>query len=411
MKQFWTVLSFELKSFLKNKVFVGMTLAMVLILAAVMFYPRISEALSRGEDESAAPAGALMLVKNESGMAGVTEAFSAAFSGYEVRESREAEEVIRGQITSGEAECAFVITAPNAFTYYIGNLSMYDMNTEIARGVMQELYRLDAMVRAGISPQTAGEIASVQIEGKTESLGKDQTQNYWYTYIMIFALYMVIMLYGQMVATGVAAEKSSRAMEVLVTSAKPLSMMLGKIVASCLAGFVQLAAIFGSAVLFYSVNKEYWGGGSIISSIFGMPPALLAYMLIFFLLGFMLYACMYGAAGSLASKPEDVSVLVMPITMLFVIGFVIVMPNMISGNVDNVLMRVCSFIPFTSSMAMFTRIAMSTVPWYEVAISVALLAAGTGLVGMLAAKIYRMGVLLYGTPPKLGALLKALRKA
>lgn len=77
---------------------------------------------------------------------------------------------------------------------------------------------------------------SIQITGEVESLGKDQFQNFFYTYIMIFALYMVILLYGQMVATNVATEKSSRAMEVLITSAKPNSMMFGKVLASCIAG-------------------------------------------------------------------------------------------------------------------------------------------------------------------------------
>jgi ABC-2 type transport system permease protein len=74
-------------------------------------------------------------------------------------------------------------------------------------------------------------------------------------------------------------------------------------------------------------------------------------------------------------------------------------------------MMVCSFIPFTSPMAMFTRIAMSTVPFHEILISIAILIGSTAGVGVLAAKIYRVGVLMYGTPPKIGALLKALLKS
>jgi len=73
-------------------------------------------------------------------------------------------------------------------------------------------------------------------------------------------------------------------------------------------------------------------------------------------------------------------------------------------------MKVCSYIPFTSSMAMFTRIAMSTVAWYEIVASIAILAASVVLIGALSAKIYRMGVLLYGNPPKIGALVKAALK-
>ena len=83
---------------------------------------------------------------------------------------------------------------------------------------------------------------------------------------------------------------------------------------------------------------------------------------------------------------------------------------MTSGMVDNAAMRICSYIPFTSPMAMFTRICMSTVAWYEIAISIALLIASTVGIGILSAKIYRVGVLLYGTPPKLRVILKTVFK-
>ncbi|MGI6263985.1 MAG: ABC transporter permease [Acutalibacteraceae bacterium] len=227
---------------------------------------------------------------------------------------------------------------------------------------------------------------------------------------MIFALYMVIMLYGQMVATNVASEKSSRAMEVLITSAKPTAMMFGKVIASGLAGLIQLVVIFGSAVLCFNLNRAYWSDLAIVVSIFDMPLSLLGYMLVFFILGFFLYAFMYGAIGSTVSKLEDVGTAVMPITMMFVVAFVVVM-TALSGSMDSPLIKVFSFIPFTSPMAMFTRIAMSTVPWYEIALSAGLLTATVIGIGVLAAKIYRVGVLLYGNRPKISALLKAIRKA
>ena len=112
--------------------------------------------------------------------------------------------------------------------------------------------------------------------------------------------------------------------------------------------------------------------------------------------------------GSTASKLEDINTSVMPITFLFIIAFFVVIFSMTSGSVDNTLMKVCSYIPFTSPMAMFTRICMSTVAWYEIAISIAILIVSTIGVGCIAAKIYRVGVLLYGTTPKIGAVIKAV---
>ena len=413
MKQFGKILKFELKGYLKNKVFVGITIFLVVAIAVAMFIPNIVSAFKSDDDGTTNPTDLpVMLVysEDESLLGLVKEYFTGAFAGYNVNVADGTIDDVKSKITSGQAECAFVMNSASSYTYYVNNLSMYDTNTAIADSVLQEVCRVTAMIQNGLTPEQAGEIMSVQIESSTTTLGKDQMQNFFYTYIMIFALYMVILLYGQMVATNVATEKSSRAMEVLITSAKPTSMMFGKGLASCIAGLVQLVAIFGSALVFYNINKSAWGDNMIIQSIFNIPVDLFVYMLIFFILGFMIYAFLYGAIGSTASKLEDINTSVMPITFLFIIAFFVVMFSMASGSVDTVLMKVCSYIPFTSPMAMFTRICMSAVPWYEIAISIAILIGSTVGIGVLSAKIYRVGVLLYGTPPKISTIMKTVFK-
>ena len=413
MKQFEKILKFELKYYLKNKIFVGVTILLVLLIAAVMCFPRIS-AVFEDKNASDTPAEhSVMLVKAEEPAQAemVQQTFAAAFTDYDVQSTNAEIADIKGKITSGDAECAFVMTGPTSYTYYVDNLSMYDSNTAVADEVLQQIYQMNVMISGGMTAEQAEEVMNIQIMSEVESLGKNQAENFFYTYIMIFALYMVILLYGQMVSTNVATEKSSRAMEVLVTSAKPTSMMFGKVLASCLAGLIQLVAVFGSALVFYNLNKSYWGDNAIVDSIFNIPPELLVYMLVFFVLGFLIYAFLFGAIGSTATKLEDINTSTMPLMFLFIIAFMVVMFSMSSGNVDNTAMVVCSYIPFTSPMAMFTRIAMSTVPLYEVLISIAILIASTIGVGVLSAKIYRVGVLLYGTTPKIGAIIKAVWKA
>ena len=413
MKQFGKILKFELKNYAKNKAFVGVTIFLMVVIAVVMFFPRIT-ALFETDDTSDTTADlSVMLVKADDPTQAdkVRETFAASFTDYDVQITDVEISAIKDKITSGDVECAFVMNGATSFTYYVDNLSMYDVNPDIATGVLQQIYQMNAMVSGGMSAEDAAGVMSIQIDGEVESLGKDQMQNFFYTYIMIFALYMVILLYGQMVAMSVATEKSSRAMELLITSAKPISMMFGKVLAACMAGLVQLVAIFGSALVFYNVNKSYWGDNGIIDSIFNIPPELFAYMLVFFLLGFLIYAFLYGAISSTVSKLEDINTAVQPVTFLFLFGFMVVMFSMSSGSVDNILMQICSYIPFTSPMAMFTRIAMSTVPWYEITISIGILVASTFGIGILSAKIYRVGVLMYGTSPKIGNFIKAVWKA
>ena len=412
MKQFGKILKFELKGYLKNKVFVGITIFLVVAIAIVMFIPNIIAAFESDNEGDITPTDhptMLVYAEDDNLSATVKEYFGNAFVEYNVKVAEGNVEDVKSEIVSGNAECAFVMTSVSSYTYYVNNLSMYDMNTEIANTVLQEVYRMNAMVQNGLTPEQAGEIMSVQIESGTEALGKNQAQNFFYTYIMIFALYMVILLYGQMVATNVATEKSSRAMEVLVTSAKPTSMMFGKVLASCIAGFTQLVLVFGTAILLYNVNKEALSN-PLIASIFDIPIELFIYLIIFFVLGFLIYAFMFGAIGSTASKLEDINTSVMPITFLFIIAFMVVMFSMSSGSVDNTAMLVCSYIPFTSPMAMFTRICMSTVAWYEIAVSIAILIGSTIGIGILSAKIYRVGVLLYGMPPKFSNIMKTVFK-
>lgn len=413
MKQFGTIFKFEMKYYLKNKVFVGITVFLMLLVAVVMFLPQLLGIFQPKEEESLSGNDAAMIIKieDEAMKEAAEAAFVSAFPDYNISITEEDTDAIKEAVRSETAECAFVIEDVDSYVYYVNNLSIYDENKMIMEEIMQKLYQMNVMAQNGMTQEAVADAMNAQVNGTVESLGVDQSQNYWYTYIMIFALYMVILLYGQMVATNVATEKSSRAMEVLITSAKPTSMMFGKVLASCLAGLLQLLAIFGSAILFYNLNKEQWGDNWIIDSIFDMPPELLGYMLLFFVLGFLIYAFMFGAVGSTASKLEDINTSVMPITMMFVIGFLIVMFSFASGDVDNLIMRICSYVPFTSSMAMFTRIAMSTVPWYEIVISIAILIGSTVAVGVVSAKIYRVGVLLYGTTPKIGSILKSIRKA
>ena len=408
MKQFGKIFNFELKGYLKNKVFVGITIFLVIAIAVATFIPNIV-ALFKSDENKYRPA---MLIYSENAdlAALVGQYFEAAFTDYEIKIADGSIDDIKEQIVSGEAECAFVLSSASSYTYYVNNLSMYDANVEIANTVLQEVYRVNAMIQNGLTPEQAGEIMAVQIESSTTTLGKDQIQNFFYTYIMIFALYMVILLYGQMVSSNVATEKSSRAMELLITSAKPTNMMFGKVMASCVAGLMQLVAVFGSAVVFYNINKASLSENAIMNAIFNIPVGLLFYMLVFFVLGFLIYAFIYGAVGSTVSKLEDVNTATMPITYLFIIAFMVVVFSMTSGNVDNIAMKICSYIPFISPMAMFTRIAMSTVAWYEIVISIGVLIGSVVGVGILAARIYRVGVLMYGTRPKLGMIIKNVFK-
>lgn len=411
MSRFRTVFLFELKGYLKNKVVVGVTIFLILASTILLFSPQFNFG---GSDSSGQSAGELPVMLVQAGDPAETgrlqEVFCAAFTDYDVRETGLSAEQIKEQIQADEINCAFVLDGAGAWTYYVNNLGMTDQAARRAAAVLQEDFRLQEMAAAGIAPEKAAEILGNTVNVETVKLGKDQSFTFFYTYIMIFALYMVIMLYGQMIATNVANEKSSRTMELLVTSVNTNAMIFGKVLATCLVGLIQLALIFGSSMFFYSMNRGSWADNMIVSSIFNPPPALLLQLLLFFFLGFLVYAFLYGAVGSMVSRLEDTTTAVMPISMLFMISFFLVVIPLAGGDTDSMMIRVCSFIPFSSPVAMFTRIAMGSVPAIEIAISVMILALSVVLIGFLAARIYRAGVLLYGVKPSPANIIATLKK-
>ena len=411
MRQFRTILGFELQNYFKNKIFVSVTIIIMLAVAGVMFYPRVASFFTH-DNEAGRGDRPIMLVATDSSElpTSTTEAvFRRSFPHYQIKVTTDRVEQVKEQVKSGKAKYALVLS-DTSYTYYVNGLVMADSNVATANSAVKDLYQLKMLRRHGLSAEQAGQVMTVQIKPNVQNLGKDQTENFYSAFIMIYALYMAVMTYGQMVATNVASEKSSRAMELLTTSASPVAMMFGKIIASCLAGLTQLVGIFGSALLFYNLNRASWQGNQMINSIFNVPPDLLLYMILFFLLGFFIYGMMYGAVGSLVSKIEDIGSVAMPIILVFVIGFVVVMSSIEDPN-NAIGMKICSFIPFTSSMAMFARIAMGSVSTGEIALSIAILVVSTVLIGILAAKIYRAGVLMYGTRPKLRTIWRSIRQA
>ena len=426
MKQFKSVLRFELGGYFKSKIYLVMTVLFVVVLMIVLCFPTIKTLFAKQDTTIAqtpvtqveqltvqAPGKDVIAVLNQSGALSdqALVLFAGALPGKTLRLVTDDAAVIRDQVQSGEYMGAVVIQSPQAANYIARNLELGDNTAAQISAAMTTAARYEALSALNLPETETVAILNPAVSISVDNLGVSQSETFFYTYIMLMALYMAIMLYGQIVATSIATEKGSRTMELLITSTRPNSLLFGKIIAAALSGLIQMGVIFGSAVLFYHLNASAWAGNAVVASIFNMPLPIVGYVLMFFLLGFSLYAFMFGAIGSLVSRVEDVSASIMPVLLIFIIGFIIVISSLTSGNAESTLLKVCSFIPFTAPMAMFARVAMSTPAWYEILISVVLLIATTVGTGMLSATIYRMGVLMYGKPPKPAELFKVLRTA
>jgi uncharacterized protein yhaP len=413
MKQFFTIFKHELSQYFKNKIFVITTLILILAVSGFLFAPRIGEIINKSKNaESSEEKKSEVLVKSDNtDLEKLLPAIAASFPQQNVKITNDSVDEIKKQIKEQSVEFAFVLSSDLKSYTYLANVSaLQDPNLNTMDNLLKTLYSHAYLKKHGLNDTQIAEVQNPNITHTIESISEDGTKNFWYAYVMVFVLYMVIMMFGQKVAMSVVTEKTSRAMEVLITSASPVALMFGKILASSVAGIFQITAIFGSAFISYNINKSYFETNAVINTLFNFPASLVGYLLIFFLLGFLIYSFLFGAMASTVSKIEDLSSVVMLIQIIFVAGFVVSTNAMTSGDVNSELMKGLSLFPLTSPMAMFTRIAMSEVPGLEILLSVAFLILATILIGYIAAKIYRVGVLMYGTKPTLAKIIKAIRE-
>lgn len=391
----------------KNKGFIIPTIILSLILAIGLSVPTIMDAFSSSEEESPEEieqSDATYGYINREGALPNVEDLKTSFTLGELVEFTDEEE-LEESIVDGEIEAGYIIQSPIKYQYIVENNEMTDANNVVFEEALANAYRINGFAQKGMSYDEVSHLISPMIESDTKILGKDSAENYLYTYILVFAIYFVIIIYGQMVATSVASEKSNRAMEVLVTSTDSKNLIFGKVLGVALGGILQFAFILMAAMLSYHLNASAWDNS--LDFIFKIPADVLLTFSIFGILGYLFYAFIFGALGALVSRTEDVSSSATPITIIFVAVFMVAISGMY--NTEGMLLKVTSFIPFSSFMSMFVRVSMGSVSTFAVIVSLGILLVSTILIGIFASKIYRMGTLRYGNPIKLRSALKLLR--
>lgn len=408
MKQFFTVFKFEFKNFLKNKIFVGLTIAVALVITLVTFFPRFTGgkdiSINLGEETVKS-----LLIINKTDES-LTETLKSTLTDFEITvDNQQGFENAKESVANGDYKIAIVIDSPLEYKYIVDNLGLYDTTSYIINEVMLSSYKANYLANAGLSAEEINEFTNAFVTGESVIVGQDQTQSFFHAYLLMMVLYVAVLVYGQLVAQSVATEKSSRAMELLITSADPKNLIFGKVIGTGVAGLAQVAVLLIWGVICVVINKDYLMGNEVLSMFTNISPSLVIYTIVFFVLGFGLYAFLNGAMGSMASKLEDVGTLTMPVMFTFIIGFVITISFMSADKIDNIIIKILSYVPFTSPMAMFARICMGTASHFEALISIIILIISIFFLGRLAVTIYRIGILMYGKPPKFNEIIRALK--
>ncbi|HLV49925.1 MAG TPA: ABC transporter permease, partial [Erysipelothrix sp.] len=265
--------------------------------------------------------------------------------------------------------------------------------------------RLEAL---GVNVEDVLAAQEVQFDSEVNFLGKDGFQGYFFALAMLFSLYILILIYGQSVATSVAREKDNRTMELLITSTKPKALIIGKVLAVGLVGLLQLFTIIFGLVLGYLINKYTYPDVIHYFLKTSVQLDVILVYLVFSILGYLLYLFIFAALGSLVSKVEDVASSVTPITFLFVAAYMIATFGM--NAPDSTLLKISSYVPFVSLFTTPIRYMMTNVSIFELLGSLLTMVVTTLIVMQLSIIIYRQGSLNYGNKMSLVKVIKSLIK-
>ncbi len=399
MREFLIVLRFELKTMLSKKSFLISTIIVMLGAIVLFSLPRFIS--NDGQDNNGAVTkDKKMLVYDQMDVLKNQELMQQSFPEYEIQFVDSLSEV-KDQVKDGKVDAGFEIRNSSEFVYYVENSSLNDMTSSRFERMMKQNFQTSELKKLGYDVNKVQKVYQSAIASETQVLGKDGKSNYFYTYVLILLLYMMILIYGNQIGVGVATEKSNRAIEILTTSCSSNALIFGKVMAGAITGIIQTSLMVGSFLLSYSWNAQSWNYS--LDRFLNIPSSVLLTFAMFGILGYLLFSFLFGAIGALCSKVEEVNGATLPLQLFIVAVFLI---SMVTLQIpDTLFAKIVCYIPFTSWMCMFVNVALGSVSFIEVIISLLLLAITTLCVGFIGAKLYRRGTLSYGNHLKLKKVL------
>lgn len=338
-------------------------------------------------------------------------------------------ETARSHVLDGTATAALALTrAPSgdlAFDLY-SNDGAISRTNQLLRQAVGSITIQDRLTRAGVSPIDQATLFTPPdfelLPADPTDAGRPDPTNDPGAFLTGFglsiAIFMAIILYGTWIAYGVAEEKSSRVMEIVLAAATPFQLLAGKVIGIGALALLQYVIVALPMILVLAFQSQISslilgtpaatpGGPSLVS---GISIGMVLTFGVMLVLGFAVYASLYAGAASLVSRQEDINQIVAPLTFISVGGYLV---STYAGTglipLDSPLVVVLSYVPLFSPYLMLTRLSTGTAEPLEVVVAIVLLALTVPVALWVAARLYRSGVLMYGQSPSPRTLWKALR--
>ena len=325
-----------------------------------------------------------------------------------------AEAGLKDQVLKGDLD-GYVLLPQDALErsvveYYGKNVSNV-MDIRLLNDAVEEAFVVRRLSAEGLAPDKIGHLTK-KLDLKTSRLTErgareDRGGLFFLSMILLTMLYTTLAMWGAALMNGVLEEKNNRVVEVMVSSIPPIQLFAGKLLGVGGAGLTQFAVWAGSLGLFAA-----YGASATAASGLAMPevnPLVLVALVVYFLLGYFLYGSMYMALGASVNTQQEAQSLAFPVMMPLLLGFVFSFTVLASP--DSPLSVTLSLIPFFTPLLMFMRITTVTPPAWQIAASIAIMALTIAAMTWLAARIYRVGILMYGKRPTFPEIMRWVRRA
>lgn len=411
MKKFWIIFKYEFSRQVKNKVFIVIT--SLFIVAALVGGFIVSKGINDVID------GNLPSIDDVLSEEDNEKLYIYALPEYV--------EYISQIEASGMYELIFVETEEELEPTVIENESLglivkdYENITKIVSGtslmsnfgqidsILNAIYQNKLLTDVGLTPEQILNYQTAHVKVETVNVGIDGLVGYAYVYGYTMLLYMTVLIFGGIISSSVITEKTSKAMELLITSAKASSLVAGKVFAIGFSCILQMIAVISAFILSTTIFVGFDTVSNLLSMVGGIPVDLLLLALVLFIFGFFSILFLFAGFSSFATKPEDANTVIAPLMIIIIIVFMINISSMGSNLLDTTLFKGLSYVPILSPFLLFSRYALYGLSTIELLFGLFANIAGGALLILFAAKIYRAGTLHYGNSISFKKIFKSFK--
>ncbi|HEY0461177.1 MAG TPA: ABC transporter permease [Pyrinomonadaceae bacterium] len=324
---------------------------------------------------------------------------------------------LTNQITGGALDAYLIIPANYSdadakYEFYSRKSGDFIVN-ETLKDALDNAVRSQRLADANISEERLQDL-SRKVDWDVKKIdekgaAKDDSGSFWAGFIIAFMIYLNLAIYGQMIMGAVVEEKETRIAEILFSSARPFQLMMGKLVGVALAGLTQFAIWVISAAVVIAIAIPYLAANGVDLPLPTISPLAIIYFLIFFVIGFFLYASIFALIGSMVTTVQEGGQFAFLPIMLMLIGFYFSFAVIRDPN--SMLSFWASIVPFVAPMTMPVRIVAETPPFWQIALSILVNGATIAALIWLASRVYRVGMLMYGKRATIPEVWKWIRQS